>query len=70
MDSAHKTALRKEEKEWLVKRNKYFKKLESNLAKSTNENSSSQDAEMLMYDDKAKFMKERVLELIKRLTLP
>lgn len=64
-DSTQKEVLKKEEKEWLTRRNKYFKKLETNLSKAINEHGPVQDDEMFMYEDKARFVRNRILQLLK-----
>jgi uncharacterized protein YecT (DUF1311 family) len=64
LDSTSKVLLKKEQKEWLVKRNKYFNK---NQTKTPKHGFVPQDYILRMYDLYADFVKERVLFLIGKL---
>ena len=66
MDSLQKTALKKEETKWLAKRDMYFDKLELTLAKKTKEHGPAYDDQMQLFNDKALFVQNRVLELLKK----
>jgi len=68
LDSSKRDGLIKEEKEWLRKRDKYFNQTRAKLEKVQKANGYlPQDDEMFMYEDNARFVKKRILELIKRL---
>lgn len=68
LDSSQKELLKKEEKDWLKKRDKFFKQTNAELEKIIKKNGNAgQDDEMFRYQENARFVKERVLELIKRL---
>lgn len=69
LDSSQKELLKKEQKEWLKKRDKYFRQTEDKLKKAIKENGgiAAQDDEMFRYEDNARFVKERILELINKL---
>ena len=68
LDSSKRDGLIKEEKEWLRKRDKYFNQTRAKLEKAQKANGYlPQDDEMFMYEDNARFVKKRILELIKRL---
>ncbi len=61
IDSVAKIQLKKEQKEWLLKRDKYFKENQNEIS-----GSAAQDDIMEMYDKNANFVKGRVLYLIER----
>jgi len=64
IDSIEKAQLRKEQREWLLKRNNYFKKIQNEYKKDKQGASMPQDDIMEMYDKYAMFVQERVLYLI------
>jgi uncharacterized protein YecT (DUF1311 family) len=61
-DSSQKIILRTEERKWLLDRKNYFIKVDNE-----SDELSGQDRVMDVIDKKAKFVRDRVLELIKRL---
>jgi len=61
IDSVAKIQLKKEQKEWLLKRDNYFKENQKQISVTA-----AQDDLMEMYDKDADFVKERVLHLIER----
>jgi uncharacterized protein YecT (DUF1311 family) len=61
-DSSQRIILRTEERKWLLGRKKYFIKVDNE-----SDELSGQDRVMDEVDKKAKFVRHRVLELIKRL---
>ncbi|BAV07624.1 Protein of unknown function [Filimonas lacunae] len=58
-DSVQKENLKDEQVVWLSKRDTYFKKTEQNRGK----NGGGRDGEMIMMDEKASFVQERVVQL-------
>ncbi|RXK61930.1 DUF1311 domain-containing protein [Lacibacter luteus] len=72
LDSNHKIQLRNEQRSWLTSRNVYFKMTlnkfkQKHPGKSPLGNSSgAQDDAMIMHDENAQFVKERILALLKR----
>ncbi len=58
--------LKKEQLEWLKKRDKYFKKVYSETKKEDDFIEGSNDFNMIIIDKKAEFVFERVKEFIKR----
>ncbi len=73
MDSTQKLKLQAEQMTWLAKRNAYFKQTlkeyNSKVAANNPDDSalSPKDYSMIMYNDNAAFVKERVLALLKKL---
>ena len=73
LDTTQKAKLKIEQKAWLIKRDTYFKKTLKEFKTKNPDNSpygsafGAQDDAMFMYDDNAKFVKDRILTLIKRL---
>ncbi|MFM2192029.1 MAG: hypothetical protein RLZZ118_986 [Bacteroidota bacterium] len=59
--------LKKEQLEWLKKRDKYFQKVYSEEKNFGNWREGSNDFDMVIFDQKAKFVFERVKVLIKKL---
>lgn len=59
--------LKKEQLEWLKKRDKYFQKVYSDTKKEGDFIEGSSDFDMVVFDEKADFVFERVIELIKRI---
>jgi uncharacterized protein YecT (DUF1311 family) len=60
-----KEKLKKEQNQWLKRRDVFFKK--ENKIALKNWSNWGEDADMFAYDNKADFVKRRVIELIKRL---
>jgi uncharacterized protein YecT (DUF1311 family) len=65
-DSIQKNNLKDDQKDWLMSRDNYFKKTKADLKGKAK--TMTQDAEMMMHDKNAAFVKTRVLELIKKQT--
>jgi uncharacterized protein YecT (DUF1311 family) len=63
-DSLQKINLKDDQKDWLISRDNYFKKGKAGLKGKAK--TLSQDAEMMMHDKNALFVKSRVLELLKK----
>ncbi|WP_298145239.1 lysozyme inhibitor LprI family protein [Flavobacterium sp.] len=63
MSTTQRDKITLEQREWLKKRDLYFKKAWS-LARSEGDGLSSEDIEMIAIDKKAQFVKDRVLSLI------
>jgi uncharacterized protein YecT (DUF1311 family) len=63
MNPAQKTAFKKEQQLWLQKRDAYIKKITQKTKKETD--LIGNDLQMVITDQEADFVKERVLELIK-----
>ena len=73
LDSSQKSALKKDQKVWLAKRSLFFKKTLNTFKKKNPDKSpyglaiGAQDDAMIMCDDNAEFVKNRVLILLGRL---
>jgi uncharacterized protein YecT (DUF1311 family) len=63
LDNNSKTALKKEQHRWLLKRDKKFKAIDKD---TSNGDVRGADAEMIATDKKAAIIKERVITLIQR----
>lgn len=61
-----KQALKNQQFKWIKKRDTYFNKQDNTLQKKYEKGEWGRDMEMITYDDKANFIKERVIVLIKR----
>ncbi|WP_158980932.1 MULTISPECIES: lysozyme inhibitor LprI family protein [unclassified Flavobacterium] len=66
LSAEEQSKLKKEQLEWLKKRDKYFQKVYSEEKKSGDFNEGSNDFDMIIIDQKAEFVFERVKVLIKR----
>lgn len=62
-----KQALKNQQFKWIKKRDIYFKKQDNTFQKKYEKGEWGIDMEMISYDDKANFIKERVIVLIRRL---
>lgn len=67
ISSREQSKLKKEQQEWLKKRNEFFEKVYSDTKKEGNFREGSSDFTMIVFDEKAKFVFGRVKELIKRI---
>lgn len=67
LDNNGKIFLKTEQKNWLKKRDSYFKKEDTGFNKRMKSGEDGPDMYMIVYDDKADFVKRRVLQLIDRL---
>lgn len=63
---AQKRNLKKEQINWLAKRDLYFKKEYTSLKNNKNFEEGTHDFEMVLYHTKSKFVIDRVKELIKK----
>lgn len=59
--------LKKEQGDWLNKRDKYFKEENKKARQKEKRKEAGQDLYMSVYQEDAEFIKKRVLELISRL---
>ena len=66
-DAAEKKNLKKEQIKWLAQRDLHFKKEYASLKNNTYFEEGTHDFEMVLYDNKSKFVMKRVKELMKRL---
>ncbi len=66
MSSKEQSKLKKEQLEWLKKRDQFFQKVYSDTKKEGNFIEGTQDFEMIIYDEQAKFVFGRVKELINK----
>jgi uncharacterized protein YecT (DUF1311 family) len=63
LDTSVRVKLNKGQLDWVAKRDEYFKTLTTK-----NYGTGGNDREMMMEDDKATYVRKRVMELLKRLT--
>lgn len=66
ISSKEQSKLKKEQLEWLKKRDQFFQKVYSDTKKQGNFIEGTQDFEMIIYDEQAKFVFGRVKELINK----
>ncbi len=66
LSTEEQSSLKTEQLEWLKKRDKYFKKVNSETKKEGDFSEGSNDFDMIVIDKKAEFVFERVKALIKR----
>lgn len=66
ISSKEQSKLKKEQLEWLKKRDQFFQKVYSDTKKEGNFIEGTQDFEMIIYDEQAKFVFGRVKELINK----
>ncbi|MFB9080852.1 lysozyme inhibitor LprI family protein [Flavobacterium procerum] len=66
ISSKEQSKLKKEQVEWLKKRDQFFEKIYSDTKKEGHFKEGTQDFEMIVLDEEAKFVFGRVKELIKR----
>ncbi len=66
ISSKVQSKLKKEQLEWLKKRDQFFQKVYSDTKKEGNFIEGTQDFEMIIYDEQAKFVFGRVKELINK----
>ncbi len=59
--------LKKEQRDWLNKRDDYFKQQNKKVRKKEKQKEAGRDLYMLVYQEDAEFIKIRILELINRL---
>lgn len=64
MAPAEREMLKKEQVSWLRRRDEYFKEQQAKYRKSFDAGEMGADMFMVVYDDDAEFVKERILELI------
>ena len=67
LGARQKEALKNQQLAWIKKRDIYFKKQDKVFQKNYKKEEWGTDMEMITYDDKANFIKERVTILIRRL---
>lgn len=67
LSSKEQSKLKKEQVEWVKKRNAYFEKLYSDTKKEGNFSEGSSDFDMVVFDEKGNYVLARVKELIKRM---
>lgn len=67
LDSSGKAVLKKEQEKWLNKKEVYFQKIDENYATEITHLGAGNDKRMMIMDEKAQFVRERVEELLKRL---
>ena len=67
LNSTEKESLKKEQLMWLKKRDTYFKKKDKIFQDNVKKGNWGQDMKMITYDDKANYVKERVIVLIKKI---
>ena len=67
LDQSGKAALKNEQLKWLGKRDAYFKKIDKEHAAENSNGFAGNNSRMITIADKAKFVRERVEELIKNL---
>lgn len=66
ISSKKQSKLKKEQVEWLKKRDLFFEKVYSDTKKEGNFREGSSDFDMIVFDEKAKFVFGRVKELINK----
>ncbi|WP_281234145.1 lysozyme inhibitor LprI family protein [Flavobacterium gelatinilyticum] len=66
ISSKEQSKLKKEQLEWLKKRDQFFQKVYSDTKKQGNFIEGTQDFDMIIYDEQARFVFGRVKELIKK----
>ncbi|QLC65083.1 DUF1311 domain-containing protein [Flavobacterium sp. LPB0248] len=66
ISSKEQSKLKKEQLEWLKKRDLYFEKVYADTKREGNFKEGTRDFEMVVFDEKANFVFGRVKELIKR----
>ncbi|TXK51864.1 DUF1311 domain-containing protein [Pontibacter qinzhouensis] len=62
-----KAALKKEQLNWLARRDAYFKEVDTALAAENKDGFAGSDSRMIAFDDKARFVRKRVEELLIKL---
>ena len=67
LSSKEQSKLKKEQQEWVKKRDAYFEKLYSDTKKAGNFSEGSSDFDMVVFDEKGNYVLARVKELIKRM---
>lgn len=67
LSSKEQSKLKKEQLEWIKKRDLYFEKVYSDTKKEGNFSEGSLDFDMVVYDEKANYVFGRVKELIRRI---
>lgn len=67
LSSKEQSKLKKEQLEWIKQRDKYFEKVYADTKKEGHFIEGSSDFDMVVFDEKAKFVFIRVKELIKRI---
>ena len=67
LSSKEQSKLKKEQLEWVKKRDTYFEKVYSDTKKEGHFTEGSSDFDMVVFDEKANYVFARVKELIKRL---
>lgn len=67
LSSKEQSKLKKEQLEWIKQRDKYFEKVYADTKKEGHFTEGSSDFDMVVFDEKAKFVFIRVKELIKRI---
>jgi len=67
LDQSGKAALKNEQIKWLGIRDAYFKKLDKEYAAENSNGFAGNDSSMIAISDKAKFVRKRVEEILKRL---
>ena len=66
LGATDKTALKSQQLAWLKKRNTFFKNQDKRFQNKYKKGEWGEDMEMITYDDKANFIKERVKALISK----
>jgi len=67
LNQTGKVALKNEQIKWLGKRDAYFKKIDKEYAAENSNGFAGNDSKMIAIDEKARFVRKRVEELIKKL---
>lgn len=67
LSSKEQSKLKKEQLDWIKKRDLYFEKVYSDTKKGGNFSEGSKDFDMVVYDEQANYVFGRVKELIKRI---
>lgn len=67
LSSKEQSKLKKEQLDWIKKRDLYFEKVYSDTKKEGHFSEGSNDFDMVVFDEKANFVFARVRELIKRI---
>lgn len=67
LDSSGNATLKKEQKDWLKKRDQFFRKTNAEVEKKKKEYGyTPQDDLMTMYEDNARYVQDRIIELLKK----
>jgi uncharacterized protein YecT (DUF1311 family) len=66
LEASKKATLERQQIAWLKKRDNYFKKQDKKSQYKIRKSEWGKDMEMITYDEKANFIKRRVIDLIKR----